>query len=173
MKTIKIYDRPILNFYDLHKEFSPYEIFSQLVLFDEFAEVHCLPLRAHIKGRVAEVLTKEFWLKILRRHEWPSANNPEELFKKIFGSELNETAKSEISDAEIFAKLKYITESSGQNPVNVILMLAISELAEIDARKIDASQWQKSGEYRVKSDEIKTFDYEKIVTLPAGGVYRF
>lgn len=218
INKLKIFGRPVLNFYDLHNDFSPLELFKQIDLFIEFAEVHCLPLRSHIKIKniknqdgslyIANYLTKDFWLEILRRPEWLSefeefgkvenfkfekekienfkikAENFKKLEKifneiaiKIFGEEANNADfTKEIADAKIIEKLNFISQNSGQNLRNAVLILAMAELAEVDAMTIEPSQFKFSPENAARAEnEIKKFNCgDGVVKLTAGEhAYRY
>ena len=179
MRALKTFDRPVLNFFDLHNDFSPIELFSQIDSFIDFAEVHCLPLQSHLRNKEGNLypavcLTKKFWLAILRRTEWSSNKTLGEMFNEISGNDPD--TRKEVEDARIVEKLSFISRNSQQNSKNVILMLAIAELAEIDSTKLEASQWNFSSEDITNSDdEIQEFNCGdgKVNLIASEHIYRY
>ncbi len=187
MKKLKISGRPILNFYDLHNNFSPYELFAQIDLFTEFAEVHCQPLQAHVLGKPVDFMSKDFWLKLLRLEDWPQAKSLDDLFTTIFYSILDideedddtgegdKFSEREIANANIMNKLNYIAENFGADFKNVIKILAICELAEVDVMTIEPSTWKNYNADEKNSGEIidKISLKTTISLTPGARVYRF
>ena len=154
---------------------------------------------------VAKFLTKNFWFEILRHEEWSSEKKTiEECFIEIFEKkvlkEINDTHSiesvneenfrkraeaietikesyaKEIKDAQIIEKLKFISDNSKQSNSNVILMLAIAELAEIDSTKIDWSQWKiLSNNVNAQNNEPQKFNCtdERIALTAGENIYKY
>ena len=179
MKTLKIFDRPVLNFFDLHNGFLPSELFSQIDSFIDFAEIHCLSLQSHLRNKAGNLykavyLTKNFWLDILRRTEWPSGKTCKEMLSAI--SDNDSDTEKEMTDARITEKLNFISRNSGQDSRNVLMLLAMAELAEIDSTKIEPSQWKiLANNAATVNNEIKQLTcYNDNLKLTANGqVYKY
>lgn len=203
-KLLKINGTPVLNFVDLQKTFSPTAIYEQLEIFDSFAAVHCVPLPVLLTDResgnryIARYLTKEFWHKILRSVQWPQAAGDidacldfflrqeiEEQSKGEDNSGIKEAVDREMEDAELHQKLCFIAQSAqvGEDYRKAVLLLVISELAEKDARKVEAGGWKKPDSTGQDSQEQVSgdahtaaipFTYEETAYLTAGSqVYRY
>ncbi|MCD7885093.1 MAG: hypothetical protein LUI87_15555 [Lachnospiraceae bacterium] len=113
-KILKLNGESILNFTELKKHFSIWDIYRERTTFVEFAKVHCVPLPTPYKRPEAEkvpteqtedwrldekftmeYLDKEFWLELLTRtEEWPKCIGAEETLKAIIQEELTSAAES-------------------------------------------------------------------------------
>lgn len=186
---LKVNDHIVLNFVDLQEAFSPWEIYEQREAFAAFAEVHCCPLTTWIKGEngtmdAARYLDKGFWMALLRQtfgSEMPdSPADPMEIIRncleKLLGGEIQkeEAAKRIGRETEALcldAKLEHICTTArltGENACTAVVLLALCELAETDARKQDFRRWQQEApapEQHCGADGTQTPDQG-----PAGSV---
>ncbi|MCD8131339.1 MAG: hypothetical protein LUE16_08695 [Lachnospiraceae bacterium] len=109
-RILKLNGEGVLNFIDLKKSFSIWEIYRERDAFIEFAKVHCIPLPTPCRKMgeeeptermdetewetqdeklFLEYLTKQFWLDLLTRtKEWPECNGAEETLKTIIQTEM-------------------------------------------------------------------------------------
>lgn len=158
---LKINDHIVLNIVDLQEHFYPWEIYDQREAFEVFAQVHCCPLTIWIKGEngamdAARYLDKHFWLELLRQKsdmEHREDHTPMDLIQgyldKMLGGEIQkeEAAKrvrQEISALSLADKLEHICSSADLTvgeAETAVSLLALCELAEIDARKQDFHRW--------------------------------
>ena len=203
-KLFRINGTPVLNFVDLQKTFSPTAIYEQLEIYGNFAAVHCVPLPVLLTDQksgnryIARYLTKEFWYKILRSVQWKQdagdvyacldffiRQEIEKRLKEENDSGIKEAVDKEMEDAQLHQKLCFIAESAevGQDYRKAVLLLAISELAEKDARKVGAGDWKtpdstiEASQEQISGDAHSPaipFPYEEIAYLTAGSqVYRY
>lgn len=117
-RVFMLNNKPILNFIDLQREFSPMETYRHLPAFQVFAQVHCIPMplvlsrteNGESKRYVAVYLKKSFWKDILQRGDWPEAQSApeclrifkeEEAQEKINAAEIAEAQKKDVHDNEI------------------------------------------------------------------------
>lgn len=156
---LRINDHIILNIVDLQEHFSPWEVYEQREAFVVFAQVHCCPLTIWIKADngsmdAARYLDKHFWLELLKQKpdmECGAGQIPMDLIRgnldKILGGEIQkeEAAKrvqQEIQTLCLAEKLEHIRNSGNLDDAEtVVALLALCELAEIDARKQDFQRW--------------------------------
>lgn len=185
---LRLNGKPIWNIVDLKNEFSPTEIYRQKKDFLLFAKVHCMVLSTRLTdnrgdGYEACFLTKDFWYKILSFDESITSEIPwldffvekrivEELGESYSKSEeksVREDIENEIKDAFIREKIDCIIKDSNEDMLKALVLLAICEIAEIDAREqsfaaavADNTSVQLENEVR----EI-VFDDDKTLTLEA------
>lgn len=211
-RILKINNTAILNFADLQKEFSPWELYKVLPEFQRFARVHCVPLPLrllHTEGKGkdeilsyrAEYLDKLFWSGILQKLDWKKPESAEVCLEEalnqvyvekagiqkadgeiVYGKDA-ETIKAQIEqeakDAKLQEKLWQITESAGlSSQIDggkiAMLLLAICEIAEMDATKLDFMNGAEEIMTARESDGVFDFPEADHVPLSAGKrVYRY
>lgn len=117
----------------------------------------------------AEYITKQFWQQMLRRMEWPKqAKSAEACLDFLLQDALlaeekeqglqelsqddeklrelrQESMKKEVSDAKLYDKLRFIAKTGAADGDHrkAILLLAISELAEVDVLKTGVGDWEE------------------------------
>lgn len=157
---LRLNNVPIWNLIDLKNEFSPIELFRQRDEFLRFAKVHCMVLSTRLTDSSQEsyeayYLTKEFWFNVLSG-KWNIATQDDNSALWCFlnyraqeelgdssdeeESKIKADIEKEVSDAQLDDKLRYIENciSSNQSEANSLLsasLLAICEIAEVDARE--------------------------------------
>ena len=159
---LRINDHIILNIVDLQEHFSPWEIFEQREAFAVFAQVHCCPLTVWIKADngstdAARYLDKHFWFELLKQkqdRECESGRRPMELIREmqdrmldgeIQREEAEKRVQLEVQALCLEEKLEHICSSGDlEDAETVVALLALCELAEIDARKQDFQRWLTS-----------------------------
>ena len=153
----------ILNLMDLKENFSPAELFQNLNSFRSFAKVHCKLLKTCYldpetkKKYAAKYIVKDFWYDLLTRSQWPEEADPQKLLDLLLrelaaastpssGNEADpeEAVRKEASDGALAEKLSAILGGGVKDARSAILMLAISELAEVDARTVSSGEWSQS-----------------------------
>ncbi len=164
MRTLlRINGERILNFMDLRENFSPAELYGQLADFRRFAAVHCVPLGICYTDSdtqelyIARYVTKEFWYSLLGRSQWPDQTAPAQLLDALVkelvpqresaGEEAGtpeQDIAGEAADGFLYEKLEAIVRGGVQDAVRAVLMLAISELSEVDARTVRSGEWQEN-----------------------------
>lgn len=165
-KMLRCGGSPILNFKDLQNRFSPLALYAQLGAFHDFAAVHCIPLPSQLIDRESggrynvEYVTKQFWMQTLRRVEWPKKIETAEacldfLLRDLLPAEEEDEdaqfrkvcrkgIEKEVSDARLYDKLRFIAGTgAGNDHKKAVLLLAISELAEMDVLKTGAGDWEE------------------------------
>lgn len=201
---LKINDHIILNIVDLQEHFSVWEVYEQREAFVVFAQVHCCPLTVWIKAEngsmdAARYLDKHFWLELLRRKpdmECGAGHMPVDLIRenlnKILGGEIQkeEAAKRvqlELQSLHLEEKLEHISDSGNLDAAETVVeLLALCELAEIDARKQDFQRWLPTAAVKqdqplnqgeseqVCSTEILDFpETDRVILLTRREPYRF
>lgn len=161
---LKINGHTVLNFLDLQEHFSPWAVWEQREAFAAFAKVHSKPLASWLiqKSGVHEelrYLDKAFWLKLLERdlrgEAFPEGENASEVLtalihdsfaQDLWDEKVQERLRQERALEQLDEKLNSILsgaglESSPQDSWTAILLLAICQLAEMDARKQDFQRW--------------------------------
>ena len=154
-KILRIDGLPILNFIDLQHHFNPIDIYNQLTVFMQFADIHCVSLpvqyineKTGVKYK-AEYITKEFWLKLISRVNGIKTLSPKEAFDQIiesekknllslyhdldYDAEIEQGFAKETIDARIDYKLMAISQAlENEGAKKVLMLLAICEIAEIN-----------------------------------------
>lgn len=152
---LRLNNTPIWHLIDLQKAFSPLELYEQLPEFLQFATVHCKILESKLKNEngtyKAVYITKEFWLDILNCKQWPKEHSAsclqffltsllekenEGIAQEDKRQEIKKAVEAEAYDAQLEKKLNHICTDGkllASSP-KAIMLLAICEIAEVDAR---------------------------------------
>lgn len=199
MRTVlKLNGEGILNFYDLQREFSPWQILSQLGVFEKFAKIHCVPLPlfypkkdedGDIIMRRTKYITKKFWLEeVIRRLEWPEAENAQAVLHMIIKEKMNlsdaavSSYEAEYTGMCIDEKLRFIFEAAGlgisdEDIQKGLRLLAVCELAEMNPEDL---AWQLQStenpeeEHTKKEKPIQFFpDTESISLVAEEAAYKY
>lgn len=152
-RNLKINGNDILNFEELQKDFSLLEIYYQLEQFKDFAKIHCLPLKNRLFSGDYNRFNNKFWYSVIcndteeycavSKYLIDTKTSFNKAIKNKYGSA--EKVKQEIEkEAEalnlkrkfnyIFNKIKNVAEDFNKD--DVLVLLAICELAQIDALTI-------------------------------------
>ncbi|MCD7824135.1 MAG: hypothetical protein LUG86_09015 [Oscillospiraceae bacterium] len=172
VKIFKLNGEGVLNFIDLRRRFSVWEIYKERSTFIEFAKVHCLPLPSlyhkpedldeqtaeDVDGKVTlKYLDKQFWLDLLiTADELSGFSDATSALEKFKDSELafeKNTAMiaAEYSSLKLGSKLAHIKESGhfsdSENDIKTMLsLLAICEISEMDALEVSFEHQEQSEE---------------------------
>lgn len=180
---LKINGHSVLNFYDLQEHFSPWPIWEQRESYASFVKVHSLPLKLWMdkENGIREVLRyweKGFWLRVLekqlREECFPEMSGAveclQQLGKQDFGADLSQEEASkrmelEFQQQRLAEKLNYIVKSakltdSAEDRKTAIVLLAICQLAEMDADKQDFQRWTEP-EPEVPVQHVKEISRKK------------
>ena len=167
-RVFRLNNKPILNFVDLQREFSPIEVYRQLPAFQSFAKVHCVPLPLLVshtedgetRKAAACFLDKAFWLGILQNAAWPEAQSAAECFA-YFKNETYRAAlglkspadkeenavqagstkagiEAETADEQIEEKLAFICKSTGLGETSEDARKAVTLLAVCEIAEMNA-----------------------------------
>lgn len=191
---LKLNDIPVWNLLDLQRAFSPMELYDQLQEYVMFAKIHCCLLVSKLENAEhiryeAEYLTKEFWLDILLNEQWPPTADPEECLQFFLTKrweelsegvtrederqELKAEALQEVSDAQIIEKLSYICRNGTiEDARQGVLLLAICEIAEMDAREQRFAP-RSAQAVAVQTGPELLWNQDVIELVADGTVYRF
>lgn len=163
---LKINGHAVLNFLDLQEHFSPWSLWEQRESYASFARIHSCPLKVWLvkENGAREVLrywNKAFWLKVLEKDlrgeafpEQPAAAAclnalAEQAFSEDIGKEdALQRMALEYRSQRLEEKLAHIVSSAGlgeraEDTKMAIVLLAICQLAEMDADKQDFQRWSQ------------------------------
>lgn len=180
LHILKINGHAVLNFLDLQEHFSPWAIWEQQEAYASFVRVHSLPLtvwqvRENGVLQPLQYAGKEFWMDLLEKNlcgaAFPAGRDASEcldaLLRGKYKDELLKENASGLLEQERLAqrideKLRYIMSGARlkETPEDIktaILLLAICQLAEMDAEKQDFQRWTET----LQSDTTKTASGEK------------
>lgn len=148
-KLIRLNGKAILNLSDMQRSFDAPALCDQADAFLSFAKIHCLSLPAMCEGRTAAYVTKNFWFGVLeamvngtcaadadecfvtwaaelaRKHAEPGIRKAE-LLADVYG---------EMADMMLPEKLDAILDNNGMDDLKALMLLAVCELCEMDARE--------------------------------------
>ena len=148
-KLIRLNGKAILNLSDMQRSFDAMALCEQADTFLSFAKTHCLYLPAVCEGRTAAYVTKNFWYGVLeamtggaycadadecfvtwayelaQKHDEPGIRKAE-LLADIYG---------EMAGMMLPEKLDAILDTADMDDEKALMMLAVCELCEMDARE--------------------------------------
>lgn len=161
---LKINGHAVLNFLDLQEHFSPWAIWEQQEAYVSFVRVHSLPLtvwqvRENGVCQPLQYIGKAFWLDLLERNlcgtTFPDGKDISECLDALIHEKYKEDLQKEDAAGHleqerlaqrIDEKLRYIVSGAKlgetlEDAQTAILLLAICQLAEMDAEKQDFQRW--------------------------------